>query len=669
MPEIIGSKDEQIQNKEYKEFNENELQLEEGDEPYEILENTPEELENKKVTKVNSALAQVSIENDESIVIDWSALRYEDKGKRIPEVSTQDVKEIIQSGILQISENDLNTILRMARQMITDTPKEDEPVRENGFTDRQNSGRKMLAEFQTLARDTIAKIKSKENIIRAIHFQCIREAITFNIEKVHKGESGHYDAVRLGKIGFFSNILECFSGNDEERTKSLKRITGDLFDVDKNWSSHKISLAILKKFYDNKFNVPFIIADRKIEELKEKIFIFRELLLKIALDIDPEIDPVDSHGLSDPESEVSRELSYISSSGMFERGNYDRYKYKDTLINFAKTVYKTKNEFIDMFNSSKNPEKAEAAKKWLNELNIYWGNKLRYYQQQSGKNIKELRESFGALTDYERELIQNGTKVEDLPKRELSNNLDRFIDFKKQGTMFDGCSIIARVIASNYHKSNLVELFAYLHTLIFSSYFNIFMEEFLEYEPNKDLERIEDNEDFVDYSILFKANIEDESGEAIKDDKKMESYRNYLKSLKSAKGRQKHSPVYAYTVSSIKNAAFDNINISMTLLEAVENKDTKIEKIKAVMGEFYDDQSVITALFMLMDKKESFASILESICKFDTDLFTIFGNSVNSLSINVPEPIGGNTRRKKLSKKERKKLKERINNNSNKKKK
>lgn len=669
MPDIIGSKDEQIQNKEYKEFEKSDLQLEEGDEPYEILENTPEELESKKVTKVNSALAQASIENDESIVIDWSVLRYEDKEKRIPEVSTQDVREIIQSGILQLSENDLTTMMRMARQMITDTPKEDEPIRENGFTDRQNSGRKMLAEFQTLARDTIAKIKSKENIIRAIHFQCIREAITFNIEKVYKSEPGHYDAIHLGKIGFFANILECFSGNDEEREKSLKKITGDLFDVDKNWSVHKISLAILKKFYENKYNVPFIIADRKVEELKEKVFVFRELLLKIALDIDPEIDLVDSHGLSDPDSEVSRELSYIASSGMFERGNYDRYKYRDTLVDFAKTVYKAKNDFIDMFNSSKNPEKAEAAKKWLNELNVYWGNKLRYYQQQSGKNIKELRESFGALTDYERELIKNGTKVEDLPRRELSNNLDRFIDFKKQGTIFDGCAIIARVIASNYHKINLNELFAYLHSLIFSSYFNIFMEEFLEYEPNKDIEKIEDDENFIDYSVLFKANVDDESGEAIKDNKKMESYKNYLNSLKATKGKQKHSPTYAYTVSSIKNAAFDNINISMTLLEAVENTDTKIEKIKTVMGDFYDEQSVLTALFMLMDKKESFSSILESICKFDKDLFTIFDNLVNSLSIKVPEPIGGNTRRKKLSKKERKKLKERINNNSNKNKK
>ena len=181
------------------------------------------------------------------------------------------------------------------------------------------------------------------------------------------------------------------------------------------------------------------------------------------------------------------------------------------------------------------------------------------------------------------------------------------------------------------------------------------------YEPNDKYEEDEENNDFADYALLFEQNSDGNPDDnLIKDTKKSQQYKDYIKALKTQR-RHKNPYARSFTKSSIKNAWLDNINISIALMESVDTGDGKLEKIKKAMGEeFFDKDSVLTVLFLMLDKKESFRVINKSMAILSKILFTELQDKLVNFKIQPKEPIGGDKRKKHMSKKKRKELKAKM---------
>lgn len=630
------------------------LELDEGDAPLILSEKSEEELLKEKAEDVKNRIDEVEAKAQEDLSIDWDAIEYKDKDKKIPMISQDDRKILLESNILACTEEELLGIIRMMEQMILEKHSEDEPILEHGFTERQQSGRESLAQFQTLARDSLMKIKSKENVIRAIHFQNIRESMSMMIDNRYLGDKKKFNLIDLGKIGFFANFVESMNGpNENDLAKRINKVIYNLFDIDEFQDDYIEALALLKRVYDNIYRTSFVTADKRFTDLKEKTLIFRYLMFHIGLDEKPEINKEDSFSVTDSQSSLSRELDNVASSGMFTR--HDIFD-KQLIIDATQASYDAREAFIGLF---RNEETKEKMKEWLNNLNVYWGNKLRVHQGRSKMTIKELRESFGAYNDEEQEMIAKGIKPSELPYRELSNNFDLFKLFKKQAILFDGCALIGEVVASEYHTNQLRQLFDYIHSLVYHGLYVRFIRDCVYYEPNEDYEKDEEDSDFVDYGVLFES---DAGGDAtIKDEKKSQQYKDYIKALKT---QRKHKNPYArsFTKSSIKNAWLDNINISIALMEAVDTGEGKLEKIQQAMGkDFFDKDSVLTVLFLMLDKKEAFRVINKSMAILSKTLFTELQDKLVNFKIQRKEPIGGDKRKKHMSKKKRKELKEKMN--------
>jgi len=378
-------------------------------------------------------------------------------------------------------------------------------------------------------------------------------------------------------------------------------------------------------------------------------------MFHIGLDEKPEINKEDSFSITDSESSLSRELDNVASSGMFTR--HDVFD-KHLIIEATQASYDAREAFISLF---RNEETSAQMKEWLDKLNVYWGNKLRVHQNRSKMTIKELREIFGAYNDEELEMLSKGMKASELPYRELSNNFDLFKLFKKQAILFDGCALIGEVIASQYHTNQLRQLFDYLHSLVYHGIFVRFIRDCVYYEPNDKYEEDEENNDFADYALLFEQNSDGNPDDnLIKDTKKSQQYKDYIKALKTQR-RHKNPYARSFTKSSIKNAWLDNINISIALMESVDTGDGKLEKIKKAMGEeFFDKDSVLTVLFLMLDKKESFRVINKSMAILSKILFTELQDKLVNFKIQPKEPIGGDKRKKHMSKKKRKELKAKM---------
>ena len=629
------------------------LELDEGDAPLILSEKSEDELIKEKAAEVKDRIDEVEAKSQEDLSIDWDAIEYKDKDRKIPMISQDDRQILLESNILGCTEKEFLDIVRLMEQMITEKPGENEPILENGFTERQQSGRESLAQFQSLARDSLMKIKSKENVIRAIHFQNIREAMSMMIDNRYLGDKTKFNLIDLGKIGFFANFVESMLGPDiKDLEKRIDRVIYNLFDIDEFQDDYIEALALLKRVYDNIYRTSFVTADKRFTDLKEKTLIFRYLMFHIGLDEKPEINKEDSFSITDSESSLSRELDNVASSGMFTR--HDVFD-KQMIIDATQASYDAREAFISLF---RNEETKEKMKEWLNRLNIYWGNKLRVHQSRSKMTIKELRESFGAYTDEEQEMIAKGMKPSELPYRELSNNFDQFKLFKKQAILFDGCALIGEVVASEYHTNQLRQLFDYIHSLVYHGLYVRFIRDCVYYEPNDEYEQDEEDNDFVDYSVLFESDTGSDT--VIKDEKKSQEYKDYIKALK---GQRKHKNPYSrsFTKSSIKNAWLDNINISISLMEAAETGEGKLEKIQKAMGkDFFDKESVLTVLLLMLDKKEAFRVINKSMAILSKSLFTELQDKLVNFKIQPKEPIGGDKRKKHMSKKKRKELKEKM---------
>lgn len=631
------------------------LQLDEGDAPLVLKDKTEEEITKEKLDEAKSRIEEFNEKAQEDLSIDWDAIEFKDKDKKIPFITTSDKQILLESNILNCKEDEFDDMVRLMESMIVEEPAEGEEIFENGFTERQQYGREALAQFQSLARESLTKIRSKENIIRAIHFQNIREAMSMMIDNRYSGDKSKFNLLELGQVGFFANFMESMLGPNEKDLKNrLNRIIYNLFDVDEFQDDYMEAIALLKRVYDNMYRTSFVTADKRFTDLKEKTIIFKYLMVHIGLDEKPDINKEDSFSITDSESSLSRELDRVASSGMFKR--HDIFD-KQLIIDATQASYDAREAFIGLF---KNEDTKEKAKEWLNKLNVYWGNKLRVHQSRSKMTIKELRESFGAYTDQEREMMANGMKASELPYRELSNNFDLFKLFKKQAILFEGCSLIGEVVASEYHTNQLRQLFDYIQSLVYHGIFVRFVRDCVYYEPNEEYEREEEDSDYVNYDTLFEADVDNPDERVIKDVKKSQQYKDYIKALK---GQRRHRNPYArsFTKSSIKNAWMDNMNISIALMEASDNGEGKLEKIQKAMGkDFFDKESVLTVLFMMLDKQESFKVINKSAAILTKALFENLQDKLVNFKIQPKEPIGGDKRKKHMSKKKRKELKAKM---------
>lgn len=602
---------------------------------------------------------------EDKVSIDWSSVEFEDDKKRIPAITGNDLDRIINSGILgDMKEKEFVEMLNMARNIIRTKLKNEEIVDEElGLTQAQMDARTSLAHYQLLARETLASIKTKSNVLMATGFQTIREMLSLNYEFLSEKNIEKFNISEIVRKGFFANFVEFVFLNKEfgDLSNLFKNIFGNIHKIHTYCDNYYKSYTLLKKFFARSYKSPYIMANRKLSTLRERIYYFRTIIANLALDEEPEIFTEDSHSIHDPNSELSRNLDNLASTKMFTRHDL---LHAEKIINATRLYYETREYFVKC-GRSKDKKIRENFDNWLKNLYKTWSSVYDELYKKTGKNSEELRIMFGGLTKEEEQMEKEG---KELPEREICDNIKLYDLFIKESLISEGCKIIEEIQANDFSIEELRSLFDYIHSIIFYAYIGEISLLFINYDP---IELDEEDEAYM-MGSLFARNQNDpavfDETKDVEGDKKQtkEDIKTMKERIKSY--YEKNKSISLETRSYIKNAFIDLMEISLLVMNVPnfenENNANKEAILKQIMGSFYMEDTVLNEFFKLINNSDAFDSLCVSISHYMQSMFEMLNVSFKDIfeNGNIPDYSNYSMKvkphtNKKLSKKERKKLK------------
>lgn len=625
------------------------VELDEGDIPVDVQEEPDSDWENKVIEENN-------------LSIDWDAIEFEDKDKKIPALSEEDIEKIVSTGYADYEtiRNMVDTSRMMLRIHQSNSNNENDeidifedmsndPVGEDGLTESQRHAKCSLAHLQILARTTITNVKSKENIILSTNFNCIREILSRNFEyKYGKNKEAFTteEQLKILEKGFFGNFYNTLVEFDEEELK--KKIKGKFFKLlymENTFDGYYNAIGVLKKMIDGQ-KFTFLSAGAKIDKLIFDFENFNSLFMNLTINKEPSLDKESAAILSDPDSNLSSSLANLEKTGMFVRDDIDKLHEN---IEVCKMYFESKDKFVNLFKSKTSYDKMM---EWLKALQNSWGSDYQRYRNKTKLSVEELADAFGMLTLEEKfEVQSNPNAVKKEPKLD---DYRKFNWFKRQQQLLEGTAYIGSVLSNKGSLSSVYGFFDYLATIVTRWYLYERLEEFMFYDPTDEY----DEEEAFD-------KVFEESWEGKKEDWKE------FKSIVKTKYNMNRN-INMYTRSFLKNAIIDNVYFTLQMMEEIEpklNKEhagNKLERIKAVLGDYYLEDSFINYIYLILDKKAGFDCMMDAERRISKVVYSIM-HEIFTNEEKLDEFIKANTplpqvkRKKKLSKKERTKLKKKNN--------